>query len=108
MLLIYMLSSPCLMSVTSHIELTCFNKASKDPFLRATIESHMNIIGCKWVFKLNHKADGTIDCHKSRLIVKAYKKKSDLDYDKTFSPIIKVTTNRVLLAIAINNGSLDN
>ncbi|KAI5341617.1 hypothetical protein L3X38_009492 [Prunus dulcis] len=28
---------------------------------------HMNVIGCKWVFRVKRKADGSIERHKARL-----------------------------------------
>jgi hypothetical protein len=31
-----------------------------------------NVVGCKWVFKLKHKADGMIECHKAHLVAKGF------------------------------------
>jgi histone deacetylase 1/2 len=37
-----------------------------------------NIIGCKWVFKIKRKLDGSIDRYKGRLVAKGYKQRRHL------------------------------
>lgn len=36
------------------------------------VTSKMNIIGCKWVYRLKRNADGSIQCHKARLVAKGF------------------------------------
>ncbi|KAL6311666.1 hypothetical protein AAG906_022598 [Vitis piasezkii] len=57
-------------------------------------------LGCKWIFKKKMKPDGTIDKYKARLVAKGFKQKESLDFFDTYSPVTRITSIRVLIAIA--------
>lgn len=54
----------------------------------------------KWVFKLKHKANGEIDKYKARFVARGCSQKHGFDYAETYAPVAKLTTLRILLAIA--------
>ena len=58
------------------------------------------LLGSKWMFKRKMKPDGTIDKYKARLVVKGYREKEGLDYFDTYSPVTRITSIRMLIALA--------
>ncbi|KAL6193395.1 hypothetical protein ACLB2K_034479 [Fragaria x ananassa] len=63
-----------------------------------------NIVGCKWVYKLKKNADGTISRCKARLVAQGFSQTEGLDYTETFSPIVRHSTVRIILALTASSG----
>nr|GEV08963.1 ribonuclease H-like domain-containing protein [Tanacetum cinerariifolium] len=60
-------------------------------------------IGCKWVFKIKYRSDESIERSKARLVTKGYNQKEGIDYEETFSPIVKIVTLRCIISLDVSS-----
>lgn len=59
---------------------------------------NVNIVGCRWVFKLKPSSNGT--AFKARLVAKGYSQREGVDFHETFSPVVRYDSIRTVLSIA--------
>ena len=107
---------------TAHGEPRSFDEALRSPdrekWMDATAEEYASlkemdvwepvprpegrkVIGCKWVYKLKLKADGSIARYKARLVAKGYSQIGGIDYTDTHAPVTHLETVRLLMALAV-------
>uniref|UniRef100_A0A2N9GHR0 Integrase catalytic domain-containing protein n=1 Tax=Fagus sylvatica TaxID=28930 RepID=A0A2N9GHR0_FAGSY len=61
----------------------------------------MMLLACHWVFKLKRNPDGSVARYKARLVAKGNHQMLGIDFDETFSLVVKLATVRLMLSIAV-------
>jgi len=108
--------------VISQIEPSTSSQALKDPNWRSAMfeeydalvcngtwelvppDGITNVVGCRWFYRIKRHSDGSINKFKARLVAKGFHQRLGVDYHKTFSPVVKPTTVRLVLSLAVSRG----
>jgi hypothetical protein len=59
-----------------------------------------DVVSSKWLFKIKHVVDGSIEKYKSRFVARVFSQKEGIDYEETFSPVSRYTLIRTIIALA--------
>jgi len=57
-------------------------------------------IGSRWVFKVKHNADGSVERDKARIVAKGYSQQEGLDYAQTFTPVTRYDSLHLIIDLA--------
>ncbi|GBP45855.1 Retrovirus-related Pol polyprotein from transposon TNT 1-94 [Eumeta japonica] len=68
------------------------------------LPSHKTPVQCKWVYKKKVNSDNSVR-YRARLVAKGFTQKPGLDYEETFSPVVRHSTLKMLFALSVQLGS---
>lgn len=68
------------------------------------LPSGKRAVGSKWVYKIKRGADGSVERYKARLVAQGFTQQRGADYDETFSPVVRMESLRVLIALSVQFG----
>ena len=65
-----------------------------------TLPPGKSVVGCKWIYKIKTRFDGSIEHYKARLVTKSFIQEYGIDYEETFAPVARISYVRALLVVA--------
>lgn len=74
---------------------------SNQTWIVAQLPLGKQVSGSKLVYKIKYKLDGTIEKYKAHLVAKRFTQVEGIDYTHTFSPIAKLTTMHLVIAVVV-------
>lgn len=69
-------------------------------WVAAALPKNRKVVSGKWVYTLKRDQDGKIVKFKARFVARGFSQVQGLDYQETFSPTVRLSTLRILLAVA--------
>lgn len=63
----------------------------KNTWILVSLPPNQHIDNCQLIFKLKHKANGSIERHKAHLVAKDFHQQAGVNFNETFSLVIKPT-----------------
>ena len=61
-----------------------------------------NVVSGKWIFKHKLKTDGSLERYKAHWVLRGFTQRPGVDFDETFSPVVKPATVRTVLSLALS------
>ena len=65
---------------------------------------HANVVRSHWVYCVKYRADSSLECYKAHLVADGSSQQAQVDYDETFSPVVRPATIRMVLCIVLSKG----
>jgi hypothetical protein len=59
-----------------------------------------DVVSSRWLFKIKHVADGSIEKYKARFVARGFSQKEGIDYEETFAHVARYTLIRTIIALA--------
>ncbi|GKB13438.1 phytochrome B [Tanacetum coccineum] len=82
---------------------TVFPTTITEPTSFTVAKNSPDVVDGKWVYRLKRDKNGAITRYKARFVAKGFRQQPGIDFHETFSPVVKSTTIRAVLSLAVTN-----
>ena len=65
-----------------------------------TLPLGKSVVGCKWIYKIKTRFDGSIERYKARLVAKSFTQEYEIDYEEIFTSVARISSVRAILVVA--------
>ena len=62
------------------------------------------VVGSRWIYKVKHAADGSVEKYKARFVAKGFSQKEGIDYEETFTLVARYSSIRTIISLAAEMG----
>jgi hypothetical protein len=63
-----------------------------------------NVVGSKWIYKVKHATDGSMEKYKSHFMAKGFSQREGVDYEDIFPPVARYSSIREVISLATKKG----
>ena len=64
-----------------------------------TLPPGQSVVGCKWIYKIKTRSNGSIERYKARLVAKGFTQEYEINYEEIFTLVARISFVRTLLAV---------
>ena len=62
------------------------------------------MVGSKWIYKVKHAIDGSVDKYKVHFVAKGFSKKEGIDYEETFALVARYSSIHTIISLFVEMG----
>nr|KAJ0223967.1 hypothetical protein LSAT_V11C200097950 [Lactuca sativa] len=73
----------------------------KNTWVLSDLPPNCKALRCKWIQKSKIKVCGSINKYKAKLVIEGFRKKEGIDFFDTYAPVARISTIKLMLALAV-------
>jgi hypothetical protein len=62
------------------------------------------VVGSKWIYKVKHAANGSVDKYKAHFVAKGFSQRKGVDCEETIAPMARYSSIRTAISLTTEMG----